>query len=136
MGSNGCSLSFGTFDDRRPFVQQSSQGAQQAGLALAALTQKHNVMPGNECAFELGQHGAAKAEDSGPRIATLCQRFQQIVTEFLAQVLEDMAGGTQFTNSKDLRAFSHFSTVDLFGLLVSALIQLQADRLKSGTIAR
>ncbi len=71
-------------------------------------------MPGNQGPLELRQHGPAEAEDAGPRIAALRQRGKEVVTDFPAQVLVDVAGGAQFTNSKDLRAFSHSSTVNLF----------------------
>ncbi len=70
-------------------------------------------MPGEQGPLELGQDGPAEAVHPGPGIAAGGERGEQVVADFAAQVLVDVAGGTQFTNSEDFGAITHSSTVVL-----------------------
>ena len=52
-------------DHRRPLVEQADEGADQPGLALAALAEQHEVVAGQQRALDLGQHGVVEADDAG-----------------------------------------------------------------------
>ena len=55
-------------DDRRPLVEQPDQGADQPGLALAALAEQHQVVAGEQGPLELGQDGVVEADDAGEAV--------------------------------------------------------------------
>ncbi len=82
IGSYGCSPSSEPVDHRRPLVEQADQGAQQPGLALAALAEQHDVVAGEQGPLELGDDGAsrsraARATGRGPR-ASAASRLSRI----------------------------------------------------------
>jgi hypothetical protein len=104
-------VQFGALDDGRPFIQQPGQGAEEARLALAALAEQDDIVSRNERAFELGKHSPAEAVHPRPRIPAGGERGEQVSADFLPQVLEDVAGCTQFTNSEDIGTISHPYTV-------------------------
>ena len=83
-------------------------------MPCPAFAEQDDVVPGEQGALELGQDGPAEAEHPGPGIAAGGERGEQVVADFAAQVLVDVAGGTQFTNSEDIGAITHPSTVDLY----------------------
>jgi hypothetical protein len=62
-------------------------------------------------ALELGKDGPAEAVQPGPRIAAGGERGEQVVADLVAQVLLDVAGRAQFTNSEDIGSITHHSTV-------------------------
>ncbi len=68
-------------DDRGPLVEQADQGAQQAGLALAALAEQDDVVPGDEGPLELRDDGGLEAVDPRPRVAPLAQGGQEVVAD-------------------------------------------------------
>ena len=70
-------------DDRRPLVEQPDQGADQPGLALAALAEQHEVVPGEQGALELGQHGVVEADDAGEGGLARAQPGEQVVADLL-----------------------------------------------------
>ncbi len=72
-GFEGVLAELGAFDDRRPFVEQAGQGAQQTGLALPALAEQHDVVPGYQGSLQLRDDGGLEAVEPGPRITTLAQ---------------------------------------------------------------
>src|SRR5690606_25927939 len=49
-------------DDRHPLVEQPDEGADHAGLRLAALAEEDDVVPGEQGVLELGQDGVLVAE--------------------------------------------------------------------------
>ena len=61
---SGCVVDLAAGDDRRPLVEQADEGADQAGLALAALAEEDEVVAGEQRALELGQHGVLEADDA------------------------------------------------------------------------
>jgi hypothetical protein len=71
-----------TFDHRGPLVQQAHERAQQAGLALTALTQQYDVMPREQGAFELRNHRPGESDDPRPGITPGPEFFQQVVSDF------------------------------------------------------
>ena len=58
-------MQLGAGDDRRPLVEQADDRADQPGLALAALAEQDDVVPGEQGALEVGQHGLVEADDAG-----------------------------------------------------------------------
>ena len=72
---------FRPLDDRRPFVQQPVQAAQQARLALAAFAEQHDVVAREDRAFELRNHGVIEAVDAGPRVASLGERREEVLAQ-------------------------------------------------------
>src|SRR3954452_1776725 len=52
-------------DHRSPLVEQQADGPHDAGLALAALPEQHEVVPGEQRTLELGQHGVLEPHDAG-----------------------------------------------------------------------
>ena len=66
-------------DDRRPLVQQAGQRADQPRLALAALTQQDHVVPGDDRALEVRQHGLAESDDARERGLTGAQVLEQVM---------------------------------------------------------
>ena len=85
-------------DHRRPFVEQAGQRAQQSGLALTAFAEQHHVVARDQRPLELRKHGVLEAEDSGPYLAALGQRGQQVLPDFLFDAPLAMAGGTQLAD--------------------------------------
>ena len=110
-GLEGVFVQFRPLDDGRPFVQEPGQGAQEPRLALPALAEQDHVMPGDQGTLKLGKHGPTEAVQSWPWILTGRERGEQVSTDFLAQVLEDVAGGAQFTNGENIGTMSHHYTV-------------------------
>jgi hypothetical protein len=51
----------GVLDDRRPLVEETHEAAQQAGLALPALAEEDDVVPGEQRPLELGDDGRAES---------------------------------------------------------------------------
>ena len=60
----GVLAELGALDDRGPLVEQADEGAQQAGLALAALAEQHDVVAGEQGALELRDDGVLEAVDA------------------------------------------------------------------------
>ena len=77
----GVLAELGAADHRRPLVEQADQGAQQPGLALAALAEEHDVVAGDQGALELRDDGVVEAvqpgHGSGPR-ASAASRLSRI----------------------------------------------------------
>ena len=53
--------------DRGPLVEQLADRADEAGFALAALAQQDDVVPGEQGALHVGQHGLVEADVPGKR---------------------------------------------------------------------
>ena len=87
----GVLAQLGAGDHRRPLVEQADQGAQQPGLALAALAEQHHVVAGEQRPLQLRDHGALEAVQPGPRVAALAERVEQVAADLLAQRPELMA---------------------------------------------
>ena len=65
----GVLAELGAGDHRRPLVEQPDQGAQQPGLALAALAEEYDVVAGDQRPLELRDHGGLEAVQPGPGVA-------------------------------------------------------------------
>ena len=60
-------------DGRSPLVEQPAEGADKPGLALAALPEQDDVVPGDEGALEVRQDGLAESDDAGEGVSPLSQ---------------------------------------------------------------
>ncbi len=76
---------FGSGDDRRPLVEQTGKAAQQPRLALPALAQQHDVVSGEQGAFQLRDHRRVESVDAGPRVAAVGERRQEVLSQLDAQ---------------------------------------------------
>ena len=99
----GVLAELGAGDHRRPLVEQPDQGAQQPGLALAALAEQHDVVAGDQRPLELRDDGVLEAVQPGPRVAALAQRGEQVVADLGAQRLLDVAGRAELADGADAR---------------------------------
>ena len=52
-------------EHRRPLVEQADEGADQPGLALAALAEQDQVVAGDQGALDLGDDGVVEADHAG-----------------------------------------------------------------------
>ena len=66
---------------RRPLVEQADQGADEPGLALAALAEQDQVVPGDERALDLGDDGVLEPDDAGQRGLAGGQPGEQVVAD-------------------------------------------------------
>ena len=69
----GVLAELGAVDHRRPLVEQADQRAQQPGLALAALTEEHDVVPGDQGPLELRDDRVVEAVQARPGVAALAR---------------------------------------------------------------
>ena len=99
----GVLAELGAGDHRRPLVEQADQGAQQPGLALAALAEQDDVVAGEQRPLELRDHGGLEAVQAGPRVAALAQGGEQVVAQLLAQRLQLVAAGAELADGADRR---------------------------------
>ncbi len=71
-------------DHRSPLVQQPHQRTQQPGLALPALTEEYDVVPGDQRALDLRNHGVGEPVQSWPRDHSRRKVGQQVVADLNA----------------------------------------------------
>ena len=101
----------GPGDDRRPLVEQADQAAQQAGLALAALAEQHDVVAGEQGALELGDDAAAEAVQPGPRVVAGREGGEQVVADLGAHGPGDVPGGAQLADGGRGGTLAHRLTI-------------------------
>ncbi len=82
-------------DDGAPLVEQPAEGAHEAGLALAALAEEHEVVAGEQRRLELGQHGVVEADHAGEGVLAGTQPGEQVVAELRLDAAVLVAGGAQ-----------------------------------------
>ena len=86
----------GPLDHRGPLVEQVDQAPDQPGLALAALTEQHHVVAGEQGPLDLGQHGVVVADDAGKARSACTQPVEQVVAQLFLHGLELVPGGLEF----------------------------------------
>jgi hypothetical protein len=92
-------------DRRRPLVQQAGEGADQTRLALAALAEQDHVVPGDQGALQVRQHGLAEADDAGEWILAGPHRGDQVLPDLFLDAARLLAAGTQLADSGDGRSW-------------------------------
>ena len=96
IGLVGVLVQLGAGDHRRPLVEQADDGADQAGLALAALAEQDDVVAGEQGALEVGQHGVVEADDAGEARACPARiRASRLSRSSSLTAALDVAGGAQ-----------------------------------------
>ena len=94
-GAYGWSLISQPVDDRRPLVEQAGEGADQPGLALAALAEQDEVVAGEQRALEVGQDGVVEADDAGETGLAGAQPGEQVVADLGLDGAVDVAARAQ-----------------------------------------
>jgi hypothetical protein len=61
----GMVVDLAALDDRSPLIKQPAEGADQPGLTLAALPEQDEVVPGDQGALQVRQHGLPEPHDAG-----------------------------------------------------------------------
>jgi len=88
---------------------------------LAPLAEQHHVVPGDQGAFQLREHGVLEAEDARPRVTALGQRGQQIFPDFGLDAPLAMTGGLQLADGPgQIMRLGHHSTLRLLSSRGSA----------------
>ena len=82
-------------DHRGPLVEQAADRADQPGLALAALAQQDDVVPGEQGALHVRQHGLVEADDAGEPILPGAHPRQQVLSDLLLDRAIDVAARLQ-----------------------------------------
>ena len=95
IGLYGCSPSSEPAITGVHSSSRSDQRAQQPRLALAAFTEQHEVVSGDQRPLELGHTVSSKPRMPGHTSRALGERGQQVLADFLLHAPLLMAGGTQ-----------------------------------------
>ena len=82
-------------DDRRPLVEQPADGADQPGLALAALAEQDDVVPGEQRPLDVRQHGLVEADDAGKPVLPGAHPREQVLSDLLLDGAVDVAARLQ-----------------------------------------
>ena len=82
-------------DDRAPLVEQPAEGAHEAGLALAALAEQHEVVAGEQGRLELGQDGLVEADHAREGVLAGAQPGEEVVADLRLDAAVLVAGGAQ-----------------------------------------
>jgi hypothetical protein len=67
--------------DRRPLVEELAEGTHQAGLALPALAEQHQVVPGQQRALQLREHGVVEADDPREGGVPRAQPLEEVLAD-------------------------------------------------------
>ena len=94
-GAYGWSLISQPATAGRPLVEQAADRADEPGLALAALAQQDDVVPGEQGALHVRQHGLVEADDAGEAILPGAHPRQQVLSDLLLDRAIDVAARPQ-----------------------------------------
>ncbi len=90
-----------TGDDGRPLVQQADERADEAGLALAALAEQHDVVAGEQRALDLGDHRVVEADDAGQGRLAGAEPANEVLADLGLHAAVHVPGGAKVTQSRD-----------------------------------
>jgi hypothetical protein len=82
-------------EHRRPLVEQADQRADEAGLALPALAEQHQVVAGDQRPFDLRDDGVLEADHAGQARLAGLQAGQQVAAELGLDGPEDGSAGAE-----------------------------------------
>ena len=88
-------MELGAVDHRRPLVEQADDRADQAGLALAALAEQHEVVAREQGALEVGQHGLVEPDDAWEPGVAAAQAGEEVGADLLLDGAVLVPGGAQ-----------------------------------------
>ena len=86
--------------DRRPLVEQADERADQPGLALAALTEQHEVVAGDEGPLDLGEDGVLEPDHAGEAGLAAAEPGEQVGAQFGLDRPEGRAAGAEFAERR------------------------------------
>src|SRR5664279_4149221 len=90
-----------TGDDRGPLVEQADEGADESGLALPAFAEQHDVVPGQQRAFQLREHRVGEPDDAREALLTGAEPGEQILPDLDLDAAMVVAGGPQRVERAD-----------------------------------
>nr|BFE83629.1 hypothetical protein GCM10020093_062300 [Planobispora longispora] len=85
--------------DRGPLVEQPGDGADEPGLALAALAQQDEVVPGEKRPLQLGQDGVVEADDAREPRLPRPEAGQEVLADLGLDGAVDMATRAKLAQS-------------------------------------
>ena len=94
-GAYGWSLISQPATAGRPLVEQAADRADEPGLALAALAQQDDVVPGEQGALHVRQHGLVETDDAGEAFLPGAHPRQQVLSDLLLDRAIDVAARPQ-----------------------------------------
>src|SRR5919107_853839 len=106
-------------EHRRPLVEQADQGADQPGLALAALAEQDEVVAGDEGPLDLGDDGVLEADHAGQAGLAGADAGEQVGADLGLDRPEGGSVGTELAEGRgcgwglrwgDVRHLSHGTT--------------------------
>ena len=103
----GVVVDLAAVDDRRPLVEQGHQGADQPGLALAALAEQHDVVAGEQRALQGRQDGLVEPDDALEPGLAGPQQLEQVLADLGLHGAVSVAGGAQLAERGSGGAFGH-----------------------------
>ncbi len=72
----------GQIEIGNPLVEELDEATHEPALGLPLLTQKQQIVPGENAVDDLGNHGVLVAEDSGKERAMLLEGSDEVVLQF------------------------------------------------------
>jgi hypothetical protein len=90
-------------DHRRPLVEQAAEGADQAGLALAAFAEEYEVVPGEQGALQVGHHRVVEPDDAREPGLAGPETGKEVVAYLIFDRPVDMTTGTEFAKCRRSR---------------------------------
>jgi hypothetical protein len=88
-------------DDRSPLVEQAGERADEPRLALAALAEQHQIVPGEQGTLDLGCHGLVEADDAGQRRLARREAGDQVAADLGLDAAMDVARAAKFAERCD-----------------------------------
>jgi hypothetical protein len=89
-------------DDRRPLVEEPGQRSDQASLALAALTEQHQVVAGQQGAFDFRRDGLVESHDAGQRRLARREAGDEVGADLGLDGSVDVPGRAKLAQGRDL----------------------------------
>ncbi|CAB4743628.1 unannotated protein [freshwater metagenome] len=80
---------------RRPLVEKIHEGADEAGLALAALAEEHDVVAGEQCPFDLRAHRLIEADDAREGVVAIGEALDEVRANLILDRAMGVAGGAK-----------------------------------------
>ena len=80
---------------RRPLVEKIHEGADETGLALAALAEEHDVMAGEQGPLDLRSHRLIEADDAWEGVVAIGESLDEVRSDFILDRAMGVAGGAE-----------------------------------------
>ena len=80
---------------RRPLVEKIHEGADETGLALAALAEEHDVVAGEQCPLDLRPYRLLEADDAREGVVAIREPLYEVRSDFILDRAMGVAGGAK-----------------------------------------